>query len=99
MIFQPNVFKIKKEMKNIKLFESFTNENEDSLEGLRSKYPHAIITMSPNEKYKGRYFARVDIETQGGEREYLGALKGPVSREQAIEFFEMILSKNYDKYY
>ena len=86
-------------LSHIQLFEGFSFHEEDSLERLRSKYPHAIITMSPNEKYKGRYFARVDIETQGGEKEYLGALKGPVSREQAIEFFEMILSKNYDKFY
>ena len=86
-------------LSHIQLFEGFSFHEEDSLGSLRSKYPHAIITMSPNEKYKGRYFARVDIETQGGEKEYLGALKGPVSREQAIEFFGMILSKNYDKYY
>jgi hypothetical protein len=99
MIFQHNVFKIKKEMKNIKLFESFSNENDDALERLKKKYPESIITMTPSEKFKESYFARVDIKTQGGEKEYLGALKGPVSKYQAIEFFESTLYKNYDKYY
>ena len=87
------------ELNHIQLFEGFSFPETDELEKLRNKYPNAIITMSPNEKYQGRYFARVDIETQKGEKEYLGALKGPVSKDNAIEFFKTILSKNYDKFY
>jgi hypothetical protein len=86
-------------LSHIQLFEGFSFSPDDELEGLRTRYPHAIITMTPNEKYQERYFARVDIETQGGEKEYLGALKGPVSREQALEFFKTILSNNYDRFY
>jgi hypothetical protein len=86
-------------LSHIQLFEGFSFSSDDELEGLRTRYPHAIITMTPNEKYQERYFARVDIETQGGEKEYLGALKGPVSREQALEFFKTILSNNYDRFY
>ena len=84
---------------HIKLFEQFSYSGEDRLEELKAKYPNAIFTMKPLEKFKGSYFARVDIMRQDGEKEYLGALKGPVTMEQAIEFFEEIISKNYDKFY
>ena len=87
------------ELNHIRLFEGFSFSSDDELEGLRTRYPNAIITMSPNEKFKERYFARADIETPNGEKEYLGALKGPVSRDQALEFFKTILYKNYDKFY
>jgi len=87
------------ELNHIQLFEEFSFSSDDELEGLMTRYSNAIITMSPNERFKERYFARVDIVTQNGEKEYLGALKGPVSREQALEFFKTILHKNYDKFY
>ena len=87
------------ELNHIQLFERFSFHETDELEKLRNKYPNAIITMKPNDKFKGSYFARVDMKKQNGEKEYLGALKGPVSKDNAIEFFKTILSKNYDKFY
>jgi hypothetical protein len=83
-------------------FQDF-NLNEgslnDPLESLKKKYPNAIITMSPYEKFPGSYFARVDVIKQNGEKEYLGALKGPVSKRQALDFYSNVLKKNYDKFY
>ena len=70
-----------------------------TLEQLKEKYPNAIITMEPWREFGDRYFARVDIMTQGGEKEYLGALKGPVSEQTAVEFFNNVLYKKYDGYY
>lgn len=70
-----------------------------SLDDLKKKYPEAIITMNPSDKFPGRFFARVDIKTQEGEKIYIGALKGPVSEQDALSFFDNILSRNYDKYY
>lgn len=71
-----------------------------TLEDLQKKYPEAIMTMNPfSDNFPGSFFARVDIKTQGGEKEYLGALKGPVSEKDALAFFDNVLSKNYDKYY
>lgn len=87
-------------MKYLKMFENFIFEDVKilSLEELRSKYPAAKITMKPHEKFKDSYFARVDVTKQNGEKEYLGALRGPVSEENALAFFNEILSKNYDKF-
>ena len=82
-------------MKFIKLFESF----KDELYELKNKYPMADITMTPHERFNGSYFARVDIIKQDGGKEYLGALKGPVSKEKALLFFKNILDSNYDKFY
>jgi hypothetical protein len=83
-------------MNYIKLYENF--ENTLSLEELIKKYPEAKITFEPA-KFKNSYFARVDIKKQDGKYEYLGALKGPVSKESAIKFFNDVLNKNYDKFY
>lgn len=70
-----------------------------SMEELKKKYPEAVITMTPfGDKFPNSFFARVDINTQSGEKEYLGALKGPVNEKDALDFFNNILSKNYDKY-
>lgn len=74
------------------------NESLD-LDGLQKKYPNAKITLTPNERFKDAFNARVDIVTQGGKTEYLGALKGPASKEDALEFFNNILSREYDKFY
>jgi len=76
--------------------EKFHNND---LEDIRKEYPNALILMSPHERFKDSYYARVDIIKQDGEKEYLGALRGPVSKENALEFFKNILSKNYDKFY
>lgn len=71
-----------------------------SMEELKKKYPEAVITMTPfGDKFPNSFFARVDINTQSGEKEYLGALKGPVKEEDALKFFNNVLDKNYDKYY
>jgi hypothetical protein len=86
-------------LNHIKLFEAFSDSPDNMLDRLKAKYPNAEITFRPNEKFDGRYFARVDIIRQDGEKEYLGALKGPVTMEDAMEFFETILDKNYDKFY
>jgi len=88
-----------KELNYIKLFESFSHVEDNELDELKKKYPMAEITMTPNKKFKGAYFARVDITKQNGEKEYLGALRGPVSKEDALDFFRNILAKNYDKFY
>lgn len=84
-------------MKHLKLFENYNQEL--SLEELKDRYPEAIITMKPHERFEGSYFARVDIMKQDGEKEYLGALRGPVSKEDAISFFNTVLSREYDKFY
>lgn len=69
------------------------------LEQLKQKYPPIKFTLDPNPKFKDSYFARADIKTQGGEMEYLGALKGPVSYEDGLEFLNNVAKNNYDKYY
>lgn len=73
-------------MKFIKLFESF----KDELYELKNKYPMADITMTPHERFNGSYFARVDIIKQDGGKEYLGALKGPVSKEKLGAIYPML---------
>ncbi len=75
------------------------SDNSISLESLKKKYPNAIITMNPFDKFPGNFFARVDIKMQNGKERYLGAIKGPVKEKDALEFFSTILSKNYDKFY
>ena len=70
---------------------------EINFEELQKKYPNAVITC--DEKKPGRFFVRVDIKTQGGETEYVGALKGLVTKDQAVEFITNTLTNNYDKYY
>jgi hypothetical protein len=75
------------------------SNNSISLESLKKKYPNAIITMNPFDKFPGNFFARVDIKMQNGKEKYLGAIKGPVKEKDALEFFSTILSKNYDKFY
>lgn len=70
-----------------------------SIDELKDKYPNAIITMEPSDKFKDAYYAKLEIIRQDGEHEYIGALKGPVSKQNAIEFFNSTLNKNYDKYY
>jgi len=52
-----------------------------------------------NKKGEDRYFVRADIKTQGGEMEYLGALKGYVDEKKGLDFLNKIASGNYDKYY
>lgn len=68
-----------------------------SLEQLKQKYPEIKFTM--NKKGEDRYFVRADIETQGGEMEYLGALKGSVSGEEGLKWLNNIASNKYDDYY
>jgi hypothetical protein len=89
-----------------RLSDDISNEYEPAelydyldIEELEEKYPNAKITMNTIDKFEDRYFARVDITKQNGELEYLGALKGPVSKQEAIEFFNDVLDKEYDKYY
>ena len=78
--------------------ESFIDETDTlSLEQLQQKYPQIKFTM--NKKGEDRYFVRADIETQGGEMEYLGALKGSVSSEEGLKWFNNVANNNYDKYY
>ena len=88
----------------MKIYETFIksiNESKNtlhSLEELRETYPDAIITCEPNKQHKNRYFARIDIKQSNGEEDkYLGALKGPVSMEQALEFFNHTLTIYYEK--
>jgi hypothetical protein len=80
-------------------WENHVLESLQSIEQLQQTYPNAIITCKPSDKFKDAYIARVDIKTQSGALEYIGGLRGPVSKEQAIEFFNTVISKNYDKYY
>jgi hypothetical protein len=79
--------------------ESFLDEIDGalSLEQLQQKYPQIKFTM--DKKGEDRYFVRADIKTQGGEMEYLGAVRGPVSYENGLEFLNNIANNNYDKYY
>jgi len=70
-----------------------------SLEELKSDYPEMIFTLNPNPKFNKRYFARVDIKTKDGEKKYLGALKGPVTKVDALEFFNNIARSQYSKFY
>ncbi len=88
-------------MKYIKKFNESVHSNIDeiSLENLKKKYPNAIITMNSLSKFPGKFFARLDIKTQNGEKKYLGAIKGPVSEKEALNFFNNTLQKNYDKFY
>ena len=81
----------------VEKFEPMTANEKLKLKELEDLYPEAIITMDPH-KFPGSYFARVDIMKQDGEKEYLGALKGPVSEKDALSFFETILSKKYNKF-
>lgn len=67
------------------------------LEQLKQKYPEIKFTM--DKKGENRYFVRADIETQGGEMEYLGALKGSVSGEEGLKWLNNIASNKYDDYY
>lgn len=90
----------KKKKKKKKLTESLNDESLDlDLDQIQKKYPNAKITLTPNDKFKDAFNARVDIITQGGEIEYLGALRGPASKEDALEFFNNILSREYDKFF
>lgn len=78
--------------------ESFIDETDTlSLEQLKQKYPEIKFTM--NKKGQDRYFVRADIETQGGEMEYLGALKGFVDEKKALKFLNNTAKGYYDKYY
>lgn len=78
--------------------ESFIDEADTlSLEQLKQKYPEIKFTM--NKKGEDRYFVRADIETQDGEMEYLGALKGFVDEKKALEFLNNTANHYYDKYY
>ena len=78
-------------------------ENKEllSLEQLKEKFPEIEFTMDKKEVgiFKGSYFVRADIKTQGGEKVYLGALKGTVKYKEGIQFLNNISFKNYDKYY
>lgn len=67
-----------------------------SLEELKKKYPEMIFTF--DKKDRG-YFARVDIRTQGGKVEYLGAIKGQVPYKDGLKFLNNQARNNYDKYY
>lgn len=55
--------------------------------------------MKPIDKFPEHFFARIDIKIQNGEEKYIGAIKGPVKEKEALEFFNITLSKNYDKFY
>ena len=68
-------------------------KNMLSLTELRQKYPYIKFTMDSSPKFKGSFFARVDIEKNNGELKYLGALKGPVSEIHALEFFNNTVKK------
>ena len=70
-----------------------------SLDELKEKYPEIKFTMNKDPKFEDAYLVRADIEIQNGETEYLGALRGPVSKETAIIFLNDIAKQNYDKYY
>lgn len=90
----------------VKSFGDFVNESkvnvdvQTKLDELQKKYPAIKFTLEPNTKFgKDSYFAKVEIKKQNGEYHYLGALKGPVSSEHAIDFFERTAEKNYDKFY
>lgn len=76
--------------------ESIICEFKAELEELKEKYPNMIYTLN---KKNGGYFVRADIKTQGGKEEYLGALKGYVPYEHAIQFLKDISKTEYDKYY
>ena len=72
-----------------------------SLEQLEEKFPEIKFTFEKkgNGIYKGSYFVRADIKTQGGEMEYLGALKGSVSHDEGLKFLNNVAFNNYDKFY
>ena len=87
-----------------KLFKPFLNEIENILEngtlslaGLIKKYPEIIFTM--NKKGDDKYFVRADIKTKDGETEYLGAIKGYVSKHEGLEWLNNTAKNNYNKYY
>ena len=84
-------------MSNLKKFNE--SSKNLSIDELREKYPESILTMNPLKKFPGSYFVKAEIKTQGGEKIYLGALKGPVSKEDALDFLNRTISKEYDKYY
>lgn len=44
----------------LKKFNESYSDNSISLESLKKKYPNAIITMNPLDKFPGNFFARVD---------------------------------------
>jgi len=86
------------------LNESVTSKELLTLNELKEKFPKMKFTMDVNNNFRKpngekAYFVRVDIETQGGELEYLGALKGPVSEKHGLEFLNNIANRTYDKYY
>lgn len=68
-----------------------------TIEELKSKYPNALITME--EKKPGLYYVRADVKTQGGNVEYLGAIKGLVTKDEGLKFLNNIIKKKYDGYY
>ena len=86
----------------IKKFNDFLNESTTyndmlTLDELKEKYPQIKFTM--DDKGNNLYFARVDIEKQDGEMEYLGAIKGKVQEKVALEFLNNTAKREYDKYY
>lgn len=74
------------------------NESTE-LSTLKKQYPNAKMTLKKSDKFDNMYYAKVDIIKQDGSTQYLGALKGLVSKDQALEFFGKILKREYDKYY
>ena len=74
--------------------------NEElALSTIKSKYPNSKITFEPNTRFKDAYNVRVDIIRQDGGVEYLGGIRGPISKEEGLHFIENTLSRNYDKFY
>lgn len=67
-----------------------------SLEDLQKEYPSLVFTLKPSPKWNKRYFARVDLRNRGRELEYLGALKGPVTKSDAIDWFKLVARKKYN---
>lgn len=67
-----------------------------NIDDLRNKYPNMIFTFDKNDK---GYFVRADIKTQGNKKEYLGALKGPVTKEVGLKWLKNMAESEYDKYY
>lgn len=82
-------------MKHLHTFEE--QSRTLSLEELNKKYPEIIFTM--NKDSNNMYFPNVQIKTQGGKIEHLGALTRPTDEEDSIRFFNDVANKNYDKYY
>ena len=88
-------------MKRIPKDTLIENKSILPIDKLKEKYPNSKITLQKQDAgiFKNKFFVKVEIKKQDGEYEQIAAIKGYVPYEQAIQFVNNTLNKNYDKFY